>query len=81
MTKNKPRKEMTNVGISKLTGDKLQNTLWQILNDLLNDRIDCTRANSISKTAMEICRIEKIKIDFYRMTGVKPKKSQSLLMS
>ena len=57
--------------MKKLTGKELQITLWKTIGDLRSKKIKVEHATAIASNAKEICRIEKMQLEYARIRGEK----------
>jgi hypothetical protein len=70
LTELKPNKKMPEIKKIETKNqsdlDKLKDILFMCLNDLLDNEIDCNKANTISKVAQTILNLEKIQNSFIK---------------
>jgi hypothetical protein len=64
---------------SELNVKHLQGELWQTMRMLRAKRLKPQEANSIATQAREICRIAKLQLEYYRLTGKKMDSTNTLL--
>jgi hypothetical protein len=57
---------------NKLTAENLRNELWLTLQAIKSKELNPREANAINGGAREICRVQGLQLQVYKLTGKKP---------
>lgn len=59
-----------------LTAENLKDLLWSTMNDVKNRRMKPPEANAVATQAREICRVQKLQIDVFKLQNKKPSEAE-----
>lgn len=66
---------------TELSTRNLQSALWETLKAVKSKKLKPAEANAIAANARGICQIAKLNIEYMKISGVKPSKTDAYLLA